>query len=346
MRTNHCWRLLALGCWALLVLPVKAQIYSVLYSFTNSPDGASPYAGLILSSNVLYGTTSSGGSSGAGTVFQINTDGTGFTVLRSFTNSPDGANPAASLTLSGNVLYGTTKQGGRAGYGTVFKVNKDGTGYTVLNNFLNSGGGDGANPVASLTLSSNALYGTTTVGGSSYNGTVFKINTDGTGYTVLNNFSNSGGANPAASLTLSSNVFYGTAGSGGTMGYGAVFKVNTDGTGFTVLQNFSASGLNYGTDPVASLTLSGNVLYGTTSLGGINGYGAVFKVNTDGTACTVLRSFANTPDGASSYAGLILSSNVLYGTTSSGGISGAGTVFQINTDGTGFTVLRLSLIHI
>ena len=290
MRTNHCWRLLALGCWALLVLPVKAQIYSVLYSFTNSPDGASPYAGLILSSNVLYGTTSSGGSSGAGTVFQINTDGTGFTVLRSFTNSPDGANPAASLTLSGNVLYGTTKQGGRAGYGTVFKVNKDGTGYTVLNNFLNSGGGDGANPVASLTLSSN--------------------------------------------------VFYGTAGSGGTMGYGAVFKVNTDGTGFTVLQNFSASGLNYGTDPVASLTLSGNVLYGTTSLGGINGYGAVFKVNTDGTACTVLRSFANTPDGASSYAGLILSSNVLYGTTSSGGISGAGTVFQINTDGTGFTVLR------
>ena len=81
---------------------------------TNS-DGANPYAGLILSGNTLYGTACGGGSSGNGTVFAVNTDGTGFTNLHSFTHlvlpgtNSDGANPYAGLILSGNTLYGTAQ---------------------------------------------------------------------------------------------------------------------------------------------------------------------------------------------------------------------------------------------
>ena len=68
---------------------------------------------MILSGNTLYGTATDGGSSGNGTVFAVNTDGTGFTNLHSFTaldlyyTNSDGANPYAGLILSGNTLYGT-----------------------------------------------------------------------------------------------------------------------------------------------------------------------------------------------------------------------------------------------
>ena len=100
----------------------------------------------------------SGGSSDAGTVFKVNTDGTGYTVLKNFTGS-DGADPSCGPdVLSGSTLYGTTHYGGSSDDGTVFKLNTDGTGYTVLKNFT---GSDGAYPYAGLTLSGSVLYGTT-----------------------------------------------------------------------------------------------------------------------------------------------------------------------------------------
>src|SRR6185369_524371 len=83
-----------------------AQTFTTLYSFQGGNDGANPYAGLILSGNTLYGMARDGGSSGNGTVFAVNTDGSGFAVLHTFTNI-DGAHPETGLILSGNTLYGT-----------------------------------------------------------------------------------------------------------------------------------------------------------------------------------------------------------------------------------------------
>jgi uncharacterized repeat protein (TIGR03803 family) len=145
---------------------------------TNS-DGANPQAGLTLSDNTLYGTTTGGGSSGNGTVFAVNIDGTGFTNLYTFTTTPfgphgyvnsDGAWPYAGLILSGNTLYGTTYQGGSLGQGTVFEVNTDGSGFMTLHNFDFIG-----MVYAGVILSSNTLYGTTIHGGSSLNGSVFAL---------------------------------------------------------------------------------------------------------------------------------------------------------------------------
>jgi uncharacterized repeat protein (TIGR03803 family) len=329
---------------------VTAQTFTTLHSFAYFPgDGGWPYAGLILSGNTLYGAAYTHGSWNGGTVFAVNTDGTVFTNLYNFTGGSDGYWPYGGLILSGNTLYGAASAGGSGGNGTVFKVNTNGTGFTILHSFTasaNSINSDGAWPYAGLILSGNTLYGTTLNGGSGGKGTVFAVNTDGTGFTTLHSFTavlnstNSDGADPEAGLILSGNTLYGTAFYGGSGGNGTVFKVNTNGTGFTILHSFTASANSINSDgawPYAGLILSGNTLYGTAVHGGSSGNGTVFAVHTDGTGFTNLHSFTvtasssphNNSDGANPWAGLILSGNTLYGTASYGGSSGNGTVFAL-----------------
>jgi len=123
---------------------VAAQTFTTLYSFTNGIDGANPYAyqGLVLSSNILYGTAYYGGPAGNGSVFAINTDGSGFTNLYCFdTNDTDYGSggygdPQAGLILSGNTLYGTARTGGTSNFGSVFKLNTDGTGFTIWTDII------------------------------------------------------------------------------------------------------------------------------------------------------------------------------------------------------------------
>jgi uncharacterized repeat protein (TIGR03803 family) len=270
----------------------------------------------------------------------------GFTNLFIF-NGTDGANPVAGLMLSGNTLYGTTEFGGTNGDGTVFAINNDGTGFTNLYEFS---GNDGKDPYGPLVISSNVLYGTTAGGGIGA-GTVFAVNTNGTGFTNLFMFSSTNdaanGNDPVAGLVLLGKTLYGTTelGSGGE---GTVFALNTDGTDYTNLYTGTSGG---GSCPHAGLVLSGNTLYGVMSQGGANGYGTVFAINTDGTGFTNLYSFSATipvppsgslrtnADGATPTVTLLLSGNTLFGMTYAGGAEGAGTVFRINTDGTGFTNL-------
>ena len=329
--------------------------FSVLVSATNY-DGVNPFASLVFSSNSLYGTTQQGGKNGNGAIFKVNTDGTGFTNLYSFSKLAFGTNSdgyfiSSGMVLSSNAitLYGTAELGGTNGNGSVFRINTDGTSFTNLHSFtftsiIGNTNTDGANPVAKLTLSGNTLYGTTYGGGGGGNGAVFKVNTDGTGFTnfynftsIINNNTNTDGANPQAVLVLSGNTLFGTTQHGGSGGEGTVFKVNTDGTQFTNLYSFTAllSAKNSdGANPKAGLVLLGNALYGTTPLGGSGGQGTVFKVNNDGTQFTNLYNFTalnnNTnSDGAAPTADLTLSGNSLYGTTPMGGSGGSGTLFAL-----------------
>lgn len=333
---------------------LSAQTFKVLHTFTNIPyEGGLPQGRLVLSGNTLYSTANWGGISNYGTVFAINTDGSGFTVLHSFSGGSEGAGPSGDLLLSGNTLYGTTAGGGSSSNGTVFALNTDGSGFKTLHEFSPTSAtspytnSDGAHPIngSGLTLSGSLLYGTAFEGGSSGYGTVFSVNTDGTGFTVLHDFStldgnNLDGANPVSRLIVSGNTLYGTAGRAGVSG-GTVFALNTDGSGFMTLEGFSASTANM---PSGGLVLSGNTLYGTTVFGGSVASGTVFSINTDGTGFAVLHDFPTTGganvDGANPMSGLILSGNTLYGTANAGGTFNGGTVFAVNTDGTGFTNLH------
>jgi uncharacterized repeat protein (TIGR03803 family) len=271
-------------------------------------------------------------------VFAVNTDGTGFHTVHNFQSLSDGSNPRSGLLLSGNTLYGTAENGGSGTYGTVFGVNTDGSGFTNLHSFVP--GTDGANPAAGLFLASGNLYGTTQLGGAPGYGTVFRADTPGTSFADLHTFTNSvDGARPFGSLVLSGNTLYGTTSQGGSGGSsaGTVFKINVDGSGFTTLHTFTQNSGD-GNYPQAELALSGSTLFGTTWLGGAAGRGSVFTINTDGTGFSVIYSFSagtgpfpqTNSDGALPVSGLALSCTALYGTTSSGGTTGNGTIFRLS----------------
>ncbi len=276
-----------------------------------------------------------------------------FTNLHSFVFD-DGTDPAATLLLTSNTLYGTTREyggGPRDGSGSVFRLYTDGSSFTNLHTF--TGGTDGGNLNSSLILVSNILYGTASFGGGSNFGCVFGINTDGTSLTNVYSFSalgfvtfpntNGDGAYPQAGLVSSGSTLYGTAYEGGTVGWGTVFGVNTNGGSFTNLHNFTFIDGQY---PSASLILSAGTLYGTTPDGG-NGYGTLFKIGTNGLGYTNFYNFSAPPgypytntDGANPLCNLVLSGSTLYGTAASGGSAANGTVFKVNTDGSGFTRLH------
>ena len=148
---------------------------TVLYSFAGGNDGEHPYAGVIQGSDGnFYGTTYQGGASGYGTVFKLTPSGIE-TVLYTFAGgSSDGAYPEAGVIQgSDGNFYGSTLQGGASGLGLVFKLTPSGT-ETILHAF--AGASDGANPTANLVLGSDGnLYGSTSAGGSSGDGTLFKV---------------------------------------------------------------------------------------------------------------------------------------------------------------------------
>ncbi len=349
---------------ALLAGNLKAQTITNLHTFAaavvdgsthllTNRDGAYLYSRMVLSSNTLFGVTSGDNTNGLGGVFRINTDGTDFTNLFAFgfiSGGDNGSGPMGALTFSGNTLYGTTRTGGTNFTGSVFAIHFDGTGFTNLHYFsalVSNTNADGAYPQASVVLSGDTLYGTTYSGGTNGDGVVFAVNTNGAAFSNLFNFAGTNGQNPEAVLVAAGGALYGTtyAGGSGANTNGTMFALNTDGSGFASYHDFSPLASPYptnsdGAHPQAGLVLSGGTLYGTTASGGEigNGYGTIFSINTNGTGFKPVLSF-NFTQGAAPYSDLLLTNNILYGTTTSGGSHFAGTVFSANTNGTGLADL-------
>jgi uncharacterized repeat protein (TIGR03803 family) len=164
-------------------------------------------------------------------VFDLNTDGTGFTVLHDFTASAngtysnsDGFFPESSLTFSGNTLYGGAQDGGSWANGTVFKVNTDGTGFMTLYSFPASPNFYGGN-LTGLVLSGKTLYGTAYYDGTLHDGIVFALSTDGSGFTVLHTFNGLDGAEPEQPI-LADDTLYGVANVSGPGGSGTIFSIS------------------------------------------------------------------------------------------------------------------------
>jgi len=158
--------------------------FMVLHHFNlDGSDGANPMGGMVLSGRVLYGTTSYGGANYDGTIFKINIDGSGFTILTNFDYSTTGSSPKGDLILSGATLYGTTYFGGTNGGGTIYSIDTNGANFTLLYSFTspvyNGNGGytnvDGGWSVAGVVMAGGDLVGTTPYGGTNGVGTAYRL---------------------------------------------------------------------------------------------------------------------------------------------------------------------------
>lgn len=334
---NARMRLFFCVVFALVSATVSAQ-YTKLVEFTG-PNGYEPWGSLILEDGYLYGLTSEGGANNMGTVFKVRTDGTDYVILLDFDGAVNGSHPLGSLYSDGTFLYGMTNQGGTNNFGTIFKILKDGTGYVKLLDF--AGTTNGRQPNGSLISDGTHLYGMTLIGGTNNLGAIFKILKDGTGYTKLLDFTGTAnGSHPYGDLLLIGTTLYGMASAGGSASNnGSVFRIGTDGTGF--VRMLSLSGFpNQGSEPLGSLVYDGTFLYGMTSGGGSANDGTIFRIRPDGGGVAWIHSFyLNTGD--SPFGSLTFVGSTLYGMTYFGGegTNDLGTLFKINTNGTGHVKL-------
>jgi uncharacterized repeat protein (TIGR03803 family) len=327
---------------AMTLHSAQAQTFSVLYNFDGASHGGDPYASLTrdaagnLYSTVGYG----GGTSFAGGVFKVAPDGTE-TMLYDFTGGADGAFPFSPVVRdSAGNLYGTTSQGGSANAGVVFKVDPNGT-ETVLHNFI--GGADGIIPTGGLVRDkAGNLYGTTSQGGTSNDGIVFKISPSGK-ETILHTFTGSAtdGKYPSYTTLLmdAQGNFYGATEEGGSADGGILYKLSKT-RKLTILYSFkggTTDGCNVLGTPF--MDVEGN-FYGATSSCGAHTLGTVWEVKKGGKE-RLLHSFAGgTSDGEYPLAGVIKdSAGNIYGNTETGGASNFGTVYKISKTG------KFTLVH-
>jgi uncharacterized repeat protein (TIGR03803 family) len=250
-------------------------------------DGIEPEAGLVQGNDgYFYGTTTIGGTYNGGSIYRVNSNGSSYGILYSFTNEPAQAMPRAGLVQgSDGNFYGITTFGGTNGNGTIFELNTTNDSLTTLHTFEYNGVNnfDGYTPQAGLVQGNDGnFYGTTYYGGTNGTGTVFRINPTGSNYAILYSFNSytGDGKEPDAGLVLGSDGnFYGTTYQGGAHSGGTVFRISPSGS-YSNLYSFLGNVSNSdGDEPAAGLVqgIDGN-FYGTTELGGTNGHGNVFKL--------------------------------------------------------------------
>jgi uncharacterized repeat protein (TIGR03803 family) len=299
---------------------------TILHAFSGGNDGGAPRAGLIQAvDGNLYGTTSSGGLSGGGTVFRT-TLGGGLTTLHAFSAGTEGSNPWGLVQATDGNFYGTTARGGTSGDGTVFKMLPSGA-LTVLHGFS---GADGANPRGGLVQGNDGnLYGVTLMYGSPspYDGTVFRISTTGT-LTSLFNGTGTNRFSPRDRLVQRSDGnFYSTTLDDGANRSGTIFRVTPSGL-LTRLYSFTTG--SDGQWPRAALVEGKDgYFYGTTTMGAAYGSGTVFRLAPNGTFTTLVQFDGFNGANPASPLAQATDGN-FYSTTPNGGAYGFGTVFRLS----------------
>jgi uncharacterized repeat protein (TIGR03803 family) len=319
-----------------------AGTYSLIHTFTGGADGADPAAALVQDhAGNLYGQTDGGAAAcaggphvGCGTVYKISPTGV-LTTLVTFTGT-NGVGGDSPLTLIGQTLYGSTATGGQHGYGAVFSVHTDGSFFQRLHSFSNT---DGSEPVGTLRAGlHNVGYGVTYEGGTTGDGVLYELKSDGT-FVLLHNFNlaaagNAAGANPTNIVVGSSGIIYGSTQNGGGAidcgpdggeGCGVIFAYDPATGVYRVLHAFMESD---GAFPTLGSIGADGTLYGSTSGGGPVRAGTLFSLSTSGPnpLFSSLYSFMDTTDGIDPQAGPTLEPDgSLIGTTNAGT---AGTLYQ------------------
>ncbi len=360
--------------------------FQVLYEFARDGrlGGFEPKDGLTRASDGrLYGVTLWGGRSlstatGTGTIYGLNEDGSDYRMLHAFEGRTvaGGSWPRCRLLEgSDGALYGTTLLGGIDNFGTVFRINKDGSDFRVIHHESS----------AETSGSSRTLVETSDgfLWGASYNG-VFRVDRDGGSYQQFRRYCNAYGGlilgtdralygvstgpfrfDPGTGLSSELHPFsassplpkeqapraplfradngklYGSTERGGLDSNGTVFVTGPDGVGFRVINSIGTNGLTAGRTPNGLVESLNGFFYGTTQAGGSNGFGVIFRIDPDGGNYQNVHHFSSLTDGRIPRAALIPGlDGFLYGCTSAGGTRNRGTVFRIAEDDHRFSTIR------
>ena len=348
-------------CLFLLTLGIvrAAPVHEGLASFGSKPQLPSP-GNLVLGPNdYFWGTTKGGGAFGQGAIYKVKADGSDWQTVVEFTGNGTtnkGGNPLAGLTFDNlNTFWGTTSSGGAFNYGTVFKFDATTGVLTTLVEFTGNGASEkGASPSGKLTRDSSGYYwGTTSGGGSSNLGTVFRVHIQSGSLTTAIEFTGNGASNkgsyPSSGLISDfAGNFWGMTENGGAGGSGTIFKINlSSGILTTVIEFTGETGANKGRNPAGDLTGNGSDFWGTTQNGGANGFGTVFKLNrTTGILTTVVEFTYNGASNKGQRPQTTLrldGAGNFWGTTQTGGSYSQGTVFKLDsTTGTLTTVIEFT----
>jgi len=292
----------------------------------------------------LYGLTTYGGSGYSnGVAFRIDANGTNYDALQWISNGAGYGKPLGALNQASNSsFYGMTNIGGPSYSGQLFKLTVGSPINYELFNIFCPAPDCSQYPVGSLIQASDGnLYGMTpTTGQNTGQGNIFRVNTSGSGYTLIKKFNGTDGANPAGSLIQAPDgILYGMTENGGLNGLGVVFRIRTDGTAFQKIFEFGQSATSlYGAHPKGSLLMgSDGKLYGMAYSGGTSMSGAIFSISPAGGDFSVLYNFSSI-NGAFPVASLVedVNTGFLFGMTELGGNYSYGTIFKIQKDGTGF----------
>jgi len=345
---NLCWE----GCGVVFSVDTSGNeniVYNFRGDLNGATDGSWPFAGLTPYKNRLYGTTSSGGRFGHGTVYEMDASGHE-SVIHSFKgdtdSTTDGAYPVAPVIVIKNRLYGTTAKGGTVacggtGCGTIYSLTMSGK-KRWLYRFGGAKQSDGAVAYPGLVALGGNLYGTTYEGGrrggkcgTSGCGTIYEVTLDGQ-ERVVHRFSGGPQGSVPNGVVAVNGVLYGTTLTEGAHNEGTFFSF-TPGRRLKTLYSFK--GKPDAASPSGPLIYSGGLFYGVSQSGGTGGgasrfgLGTIFEVSPSGSE-SVLHSFGGKNQASLPQAPLYLFNGALYGTTAYGGgngchKNGCATVFSL-----------------
>ena len=317
------------GFWGTLFsFDVRTDTFHVMDTFGGSLHDARFPEGALARDVVgnFYGASKAGGIGGAGTVFCSRRSG-GHNILHSFNSSGgDGSMPDSQLSLATNgLLYGTTRQGGLFGQGTVYQIDPNSGNCQII---LNAS----ARPVAVVADPTNSdLYLTTLGPANNGLGVLYRL-TGGKVKTLHRFGRGKDGVDPGAPLVASDGRLYGLTDSGGTNHGGVLYRIDKDGRNYKVLYNLNLLAFAY----FPLIEASDGMLYGVSSEAYVSGI--AFKIAKDGTGFTLLHTFNRLDPGGESPSGPLLeaSDGFLYGTTQN---SSSSIIYRMDKSGTNFQVL-------
>jgi len=310
-----------------------SSVYSKKVDFAGITNGSRPQGSLAQASNgKMYGMTYLGGTNNLGVFFEYDIVGSSYTKIVDFEGWDNGAFPNGTLLEASNgKLYGTAQNGGINGAGVIFEYDPQTLTYSKIFSFYPFDETTGYTPTESLIQATNGkLYGMTNVGGVNGYGVIFEY--DLTTQTFAKKFDfnyNTDGANPYGALVQAPNGhLYGMTYSGG-LGAGVLFEYNIMTSTYTTKKVFGSD--DGGMRPWGSMIVAENgKLYGMTSNGGANGYGAIFEYDPDTDTYTKKFDFVGIVDGHQPSGSLIQASNGKFYGTANGGTNDKGVIFEFD----------------